>query len=100
MTYNTCYTTHASVDFFAIKSSVRSDATDYIAISPAYQSAIQCRFPVVLKRDGLTVSNHVLYVIGSTLSLVGSGRRSIVAATHGSQRVSGWNRPLKVALSL
>jgi len=58
MTYNMCYT-----DSSAIQSSVRSDTTEYIAISPAYRSAIQCRFPAVLKRDGLTVFNHVLYVI-------------------------------------
>jgi len=57
-------TTHASVDFFAIQSSVRSDATVYIAISPAYRSAIQCCFAAVWKRDRLAVSNHVLYVIG------------------------------------
>jgi len=46
-------TIHASASFFAIQSSVRSDVTDYRAISPAYRSAI-------LKCDGLAVSNHVL----------------------------------------
>jgi len=39
-------------------------------------------------------------VVGSTLSLLGSGRRSIVAATNGSQRVDVWNPLLKVVLSL
>ena len=34
------------------------------------------------------------------LSLVGSGRRRIVAATNGSQRVGGCNPPLMVVLSL
>jgi len=43
---------------------VTSDATDYIAISPAYRSAIQRLFLVVFKRDELAVYNHVLYVIG------------------------------------
>jgi len=33
----------------------------------------------------------MLRIIGSTVSLVGSGRRSIVAATNGSQRVGGCN---------
>jgi len=56
-------TTHASGDFFAIQSSVRSDAADYIVISPTCRSSIQCRFPPVLKRGGLAVSNHVSYVI-------------------------------------
>jgi len=36
----------------------------------------------------------------SLFSVVGSGRRSIVAATNGSQCVSGWNPPLMVVLSL
>jgi len=39
---------------------VTSDTTDYMAISLAYRSAIQCHFPAVLKRDGLSVSNHVI----------------------------------------
>ena len=60
----TC-STHAS-HFFALQSSVTSDATDHVAISPAYRSTIQRRFPAVLKRDGLTVSNHVLYVFVQT----------------------------------
>jgi len=55
-------TTHPSADFFALQSSVTPDATDYIGTSPACRSAIQRRFPAVLKRDGLAVSNHVLYV--------------------------------------
>ena len=42
----------------------------------------------------------MLRVVGSTLSLVGSRRRSIMAATNGSQRFGGWNPPLKVVLSL
>jgi len=33
----------------------------------------------------------MLRIVGSTLSLVGSGRRSIMPATNGSQRVSGCN---------
>jgi len=33
----------------------------------------------------------VLRFVGSTLSLFGSGRRSIVPATNGSQRVGGCN---------
>ena len=33
----------------------------------------------------------LLRIIGSTISLVGSGRRSIVPATNGSQRVGGCN---------
>jgi len=33
----------------------------------------------------------MLMIIGSTLSLVGSGRYSIVPATNGSQRVDGCN---------
>jgi len=37
-----------------------------MAISPAYRSAIHGSFPAVSKRDGLAVSNHVLYVIGLT----------------------------------
>jgi len=56
-------TTHAFADFFALQASVRSDATDYIVISPAHRSAIQRRFPAVLKRNGLAISNQVLYVI-------------------------------------
>jgi len=43
-----------------------SDHLCYIVISPAYRSAIQRRFPAVLKRDGLAVSNHVLYAIDRT----------------------------------
>jgi len=31
------------------------------------------------------------WIIGSTVSLVGSGRRSIVPAKNGSQRVGGYN---------
>ena len=31
----------------------------------------------------------MLRIVGSTLSLVGSGQRSVVAATDGSQRVGG-----------
>ena len=42
----------------------------------------------------------VLRVEGSTLSLVGSERRSIVAAANGTQRIGGWNPPLKFVLSL
>jgi len=33
----------------------------------------------------------MLRIVGSTLSLVGSGRRSLVPATNGSQRVGGCN---------
>jgi len=39
-------------------------------------------------------------VVDSTLSFVGSGRRSTVTATGGSQCISGWNETLKVVLSL
>jgi len=46
---------------------VTSGATDYIAISPAYRSTIQRWFPVDMKRDGLAVSYHVLYVIALSL---------------------------------
>jgi len=33
----------------------------------------------------------MLTIVGSTLSLVGSGRRNIMPATNGSQRVGGCN---------
>jgi len=39
-------------------------------------------------------------VVSSTLSLVGSGRCSIVVVTNGSQCVGGYNLLLKVVLSL
>jgi len=41
----------------------------------------------------------MLRVVGSTISLVGSGQRSIMAAANGSQRVGVWNPPLKVVLN-
>jgi len=45
-------------------------------------------------------TRNILPYIDSTLSLGGSRRHSIVAATNGAQRVGGWNPPLKVVLSL
>jgi len=71
MTYNALYPWHTTrvichwadlhiLHFFALQSSVTSDATDYIVISPVYRSAVQGRFPVVLERDGLAISNHML----------------------------------------
>jgi len=42
----------------------------------------------------------MLRIVGSTFSLVGSGRRSIVAARNGPQLVGGCNPLLKVVLSL
>jgi len=42
----------------------------------------------------------MLRIVGSTLSLVGSGRRSIAAATNGHQRVDGGNPLMKVVFSL
>jgi len=39
-------------------------------------------------------------VEGLSLAVGVSGRRSIVAATNGSQRVSCWNPRLKIVLSL
>ena len=56
-------TTHTSADFFAVHLNVKYDVTDYIAISPAYRSTTNRRFPAILKRDGPTVSNHVFSVI-------------------------------------
>ena len=41
----------------------------------------------------------MLRIVGSTLFLVGAGRRCIVTATNGSQRDRGYNRMLKVILS-
>jgi len=40
----------------------------------------------------------MLGIVCSTLSLVGSGRRSIVPATNGSQRVGGYNILLTCSL--
>jgi len=37
-------TTHASADFFALQSSVTSDATDYIAISPPIDEPFSATF--------------------------------------------------------
>jgi len=55
------------------------------------------------KSERSQVSNlncYLLRIVGSTLSLVGSGERSIVAARNGSQFVDVCNPLLKIVLSV
>jgi len=49
----------AYIFLFKVHQSVKSNAMDYMPVSPAYRSAVQRRLPEVLERDGLADTNHV-----------------------------------------
>jgi len=49
----------AYIFLFKVHQSVIYDAMDYMPINPAYRSAVQCRLPDVLERDGLADTSHV-----------------------------------------
>ena len=88
-------TWHTDLDFW-IKGRV-THVVKLLGLRHIYPWIRNCRVNLVARGIAIAV---VRTDVGLTGSLVGSGRRSMVAATNGSQRVGGWNSSLKIILSL